>query len=282
MSPDTSLCGVSKAWSLSRKVGMWRDKVATWDDLAFKLITLRWIVKQEIFCKNVDPRSIGESSISATPSRQVIDEIQNYVEGHFICAYKVYWRILKFDIHRREPAIQILAVHLEDMQRITFRDEDMLELVIDLLGKKSTTLTEWFAFNEANEVGRHLSYLEFPSEFVWYSNRKSWSSQKNSKSSIGRLMYVHPTLGELFFLRMLLCHQKGCRDFWEVQTVNGIFYPTYKVACQALGLLGDDKEWEITFEEACGSATPEELRSLFSHILLYCDMADPSRLWRKY
>nr|GFC35252.1 DNA helicase [Tanacetum cinerariifolium] len=111
-------------------------------------------------------RSIGESSTSATPSRQVIDEIQNYVEGHFICAHEAYWRILKFDIHRREPGVQILAVHLEDMQRITFIDEDRLESVIDLPRKKSKTLTEWFAFNEANEVRRHLSYLEFLSEFV--------------------------------------------------------------------------------------------------------------------
>nr|GEW39505.1 DNA helicase [Tanacetum cinerariifolium] len=112
-------------------------------------------------------RSIGESSTSATPSRQVIDKIQNYVEGRFICAHEAYWRILKFDIHRREPAVQILAVHLEDMQRITFRDEDRLESVTDFPGRKSTTLTEWFAFYEANEVRRHLSYLDFPSEFVW-------------------------------------------------------------------------------------------------------------------
>nr|GEU81997.1 copia protein [Tanacetum cinerariifolium] len=114
-------------------------------------------------------------------------------------------------------------------------------------------------YMKANEAGRHLSYLEFPSEFVWYSDRKSWSPQKNNKSSIGRLAYVHPTSDELFFLGMLLCHQKGCRAFWEVQTVNGVFYPTYRAACQALGLLGDDKEWEIAFEEACWSATPEEL-----------------------
>ncbi|GJW81635.1 DNA helicase [Tanacetum coccineum] len=227
-------------------------------------------------------RRIGESSTVATPSRQVIDEIQNYVEGRFICAHEAYWRILKFDIHRREPIVHILAMHLEDMQRITFRDQDRLKSVIDLPRKKSTTLTEWFAFNEANEVGRHLSYLEFPSEFMWYSDRKSWSSRKTSKSFIGRLAYVHPTSGELFFLRMLLCHKKGCRDFWEVQTINGVFYLTYRAACQALSLLGDDKEWDIAFEDACGSATPEELQFLFSHILLHCDMADPSRLWRKY
>nr|GEZ43415.1 DNA helicase [Tanacetum cinerariifolium]GEZ44980.1 DNA helicase [Tanacetum cinerariifolium] len=163
-------------------------------------------------------RSIGESSTSATPSRQL------------------YKYSSAFGRHAS----------------ITFRDEDRLEIMIDLPGKKSTTLTEWFAFNEANEVGKHLSYLEFSSEFLWYSNRKSWSPRKNSKSSIGRLAYVHPTSGELFFLGMLLCHQKACKDFWEVQTVNGIFYPTYRAACQALGLLGDDKEWEIAFEEACG------------------------------
>ncbi|GJV25437.1 DNA helicase, partial [Tanacetum coccineum] len=132
-------------------------------------------------------RPIGESSTVATPSRQVIDEIQNYVEGRFICSHEAYRRILKFDIHRREPTVHILAMHLEDMQRITFRDQDRLKSVIDLPRKKSTTLIEWFAFNEANEVGRHLSYLEFPSEFVWYSDRKSWSSRKTSKSSIGRL-----------------------------------------------------------------------------------------------
>nr|GEY58417.1 reverse transcriptase domain-containing protein [Tanacetum cinerariifolium] len=40
VSLDTSLSGVSKAWSLSRKVGMCRDESVTWDDLAFKLIAL--------------------------------------------------------------------------------------------------------------------------------------------------------------------------------------------------------------------------------------------------
>ncbi|GJV15685.1 DNA helicase [Tanacetum coccineum] len=147
-------------------------------------------------------RPIGESSTAATSSR-------------------------RFDIHCHEPAVQILAVHLEDIQRTTFRDQDKLKSVIDLPGKKSTTLTEWFAFNEANEVGRHLSLFRCPSEFVM-----------------------------------------------EVQTVNGVFYPTYRAACQALGLIGDDKEWEITFEEARGSATPEEPWFLFSHILLYCDVAE--------
>ncbi|GJR58286.1 DNA helicase [Tanacetum coccineum] len=104
-------------------------------------------------------KPMGESSNEAAPSREMVDEIQNYVEGRFI-------------------------LHLQDMQQITFRDRDRLRSVVDLPGKKNTTLNEWFSYNASNETGRHLSYLEFPSEFVWHSDSKSWSPRRNSKSSI--------------------------------------------------------------------------------------------------
>nr|GEW61077.1 DNA helicase [Tanacetum cinerariifolium] len=186
---------------------------------------------------------------SVTPP---IDEIQNYLEGRFVCAHEACWRILKFDIHRREPVVQILAVHLQGMQRITFRDRDNLESIVNLHGWTSTTLTEWFTYNEVNEDGRHLTYQDFPSEFIWYADRKSWSRRRNSKSSIGRLAYVHPTSSELFYFRILLYHKKGCTQFIDVQMINDIFYPMYRGVCEALGLLGDDKEWDIATQEASG------------------------------
>ncbi|GJV33575.1 DNA helicase [Tanacetum coccineum] len=144
------------------------------------------------------------------------------------------------------------------------------------------TLTKWFAYNTANVDGRHLTYLDFPSEFVWYPDRKSWSPRRNSKSSIGRLAYVHPASGELFSFRMLLCHQTGCQDFFEVQILKNVFYPACRSTCQALGLLGDDVEWDTAFQEACVSATSIELRSLFSQILVHYDVTDPSKLWTKF
>ncbi|PWA47506.1 DNA helicase [Artemisia annua] len=48
---------------------------------------------------------------------------------------------------------------------------------------------------------------------------------------------------------MLLCHQKGRKGFRDVRTVNHHLYPTNRSACDALGLLGDDKEWETTLED---------------------------------
>ncbi|GJS09207.1 hypothetical protein Tco_0366003 [Tanacetum coccineum] len=126
-------------------------------------------------------------------------------------------------------------------------------------GKKKTTLTEWYVYNNKNTDGRHLTYLEFPYEFVWYPNSKSLRRRVvRTKKSLGRLTYVHPNSGELFYFRMLLCHQKGCKSSTEVRTINGHVLPTYRAACEALGLLGDDKEWDIALEESIVSTSSAE------------------------
>lgn len=108
-------------------------------------------------------RSIGDASTSATQRQPHIDEIQNFLDGRFICPHEACWRILKFEIHNREPAVQILSVHLQNMQHITFRAGENLESVVSRQDRKLTTLTEWFTYNIENEDGRHLTYLEFPS-----------------------------------------------------------------------------------------------------------------------
>nr|GFB26393.1 hypothetical protein [Tanacetum cinerariifolium] len=51
-----------KPGHLAARLGCVETKVATWDDLAFKLITLVWNVKHENSCKNVDPRLKFKSS----------------------------------------------------------------------------------------------------------------------------------------------------------------------------------------------------------------------------
>nr|GEV30128.1 DNA helicase [Tanacetum cinerariifolium] len=88
--------------------------------------------------------------------------------------------------------------------------------------------------------------------------------------------------GDLFYFRMLLCYKKGCKSPDEVRTINGQLLPTYRAACEALGLLGDDKEWDVVLEESTVSATFVELRMLFAQILVYCDVADPIKLWTKH
>ncbi|GJS83376.1 DNA helicase [Tanacetum coccineum] len=153
-------------------------------------------------------RSIGEPSTSASANNKKIDEIQNYVDGRFICPYKACWRIFDFLIHSQEPAVQILNVYLEDKQRVTFRERE-------------------------REVGHNYS--------------KQWKRRQiATKKSLGRLTYVHPSSGELFYFRMLLCHQKECKSPIEVRTVKGEIFPTYRAAYEALDFLVKlwAKHWE--------------------------------------
>nr|GEU30211.1 DNA helicase [Tanacetum cinerariifolium] len=182
-----------------------------------------------------------------------------------------------------ERHIQILNVHLENMQRVNFREKDKLDVIVNMPDKKKTTVTEWYVYNNEHTDGRHLTYLDFPSEFVRYSYTKSWHQRVvRTKKSLGRLTYVHLNLSDLFYFRMLLSHQKGCKSPLEVRTINGQILPTYQAACEALGLLGDDREWGITLKESAVSASSTQLRILFAQILIYRDVSDPPKLWKKH
>ncbi|GJV70991.1 DNA helicase [Tanacetum coccineum] len=158
--------------------------------------------------------SNSDESTTTIGNRPHIDEIQNYINGRFICPYEDCWRIFDFPIHSREPAVQILNVHLENMQRVNFHESDRLDII---------------------------------------------RRQVRTKKSLGRLTYVHPSLDDLFYFRMLLCHRKGCKSPVEVHTVNRQILPTYRTACKALGLLADPLKLWIKYWEAMGDDIPEKI-----------------------
>ncbi|XP_071708831.1 uncharacterized protein [Rutidosis leptorrhynchoides] len=228
-------------------------------------------------------KPIGSDSRQSQQQTQPVDEIKNFIDVQFICPHEACWRIFNFPIHHREPAVQILAVHLENMQLVKFPGKQPLRAIVENNEAKKTTLTEWLNYNASSVNGSHLTYLDFPTEFVWYESKKGWQRRANlKKPSIGRISYIHPAYGEAFFLRMLLCHRKGCKSFADIRTVNQILHNTYRSACEAAGLLGDDREWSAVLEEASVSATSSQLRSLFAHILSYCTVTNPLALWKNH
>ncbi|XP_071741764.1 uncharacterized protein [Rutidosis leptorrhynchoides] len=213
-------------------------------------------------------RPVGNTDGQQSQVPKPIDEIQNFIDARFICPHEACWRIFNFPIHHREPAVQILGVHLENMQMLTFHACEPLKSIVQMNPTKKMTLTQWLHYNASFSAGHHLTYLDFPLEFVWYDGNKCWKQRANlKKPCIGRLTYIHPAFREAFFLRMLLCHQKGCKGFADIRTVNNIVHYTYRSACEAIGLLGDDKEWSTALEEASVSASSSDLRSLFASIL---------------
>ncbi|XP_035835338.1 uncharacterized protein LOC110865421 isoform X3 [Helianthus annuus] len=225
-------------------------------------------------------RAHQNSASTSTHEPPVVNEVINFLDGRFICPHEASWRILNFPIHERHPAVQILAVHLENMQNVTFRDNHNLQSIINNPSFGKTTLTEWLSNNNADSNGRDLTYTNYPSRYRWDVSAKCWIYRAQMRTgAIGRLVYVHPTSGELFYLRTLLSHQKGCKSFDDIRTVSNTTYTTFRAACDALGLTGDDREWQTAFAEASTWATSSELRSLFCHMLLFCEVSQPLALW---
>ena len=64
-----------------------------------------------------------------------------------------------------------------------------------------------------------------------------------------------------------------------MRTINNVVYPTFRSTCYALGLLDDDKEWHEALNHASYWASGKQLRELFVIMLIFCEVADPYKLW---
>jgi len=164
---------------------------------------------------------------------------------------------------------------------VPLSEEDSLEAVAHDPNSTKSTLTEWFTANQNSVAARQYTYCEFPRFYTWDPKHKTWSIQKRG-TKIGRLRYIHPGVGEGFYLRMLLMVVRGALSYTEVRTYEGTVYNSFREACQARGLIGDDTEWLALFDEAVQWATSFQLRSLFIIVLVYCDIGNIRALFNAY
>ena len=92
-----------------------------------------------------------------------VDEIIIYVNSKFMTASVEYWRIMGFDVHGRDPSIQQLVVHEENLQVVTFSAESPAEAIAS---PKDTTLLAWFKLNQTDLNARKFKYHEIPEWYV--------------------------------------------------------------------------------------------------------------------
>ena len=181
-------------------------------------------------------------------------------------------------MHNQYPHVYPLAVHLENEQPIYF--EDNADITATLNAFNGSTLTEWFETNKVFADGRNLTYPDFCDKFVWNKATKKWTKRKKD-TAVSRMIFVSPSEGEKYFLRMLLTQVTGATSFENVRTYKNVIYKTFKEACIARGILGDDNEWHLCMQEAAEIQTGSELRHLFALILSTCDVSNPLKLWEQ-
>lgn len=126
-----------------------------------------------------------------------------------------------------------------------------------------------------------MTYCEYPRHFVWISERRKWDERRNG-TKIGRMYHVPPNVGDCYYLRMLLMYVKAAESYEDVRTFEGIVYDTFKEACSARGLLGDDQEWIKAFDEAVRWGMGRQIHSLFVMMFIYCGIGDERGFFEKY
>jgi hypothetical protein len=209
-----------------------------------------------------------------------VDEIKQYYDYRYLSPSESVWRIFKFDIHRRWPAVNRLTFHLEGKQKLIFKDSSKLTNVLKYNEKLGTMFLAWMDANKKYPQGRHLTYSQFPTMFTFNSRHRRWRLRK-SGTSVGQLTFFSPSSREIYYLRLLLNVQVGCTSFEDIRTIDGVVYDTFREACDALRLLEDDLEFINGLKEVALLGSGFILRKVFAKMLLANSMSDPLNVWNQ-
>jgi len=109
-------------------------------------------------------------------------------------------------------------------------------------------LIEWFKINKKSKAAQNLTFDQFLQQWVWNQKLEQWTMRKRG-FAIGHMYYAHSTLGERYYLRMLLNCVKGATSYEHLRIMDGTQHDTFKDACIVMGLFTNDNEWHQALEE---------------------------------
>ncbi|XP_019195835.1 PREDICTED: uncharacterized protein LOC109189678 [Ipomoea nil] len=209
---------------------------------------------------------------------KAIDEINIYYDCRYISPCEAAWRLFGFDIQLRAPSVERLSFHLPNQQSVIFADDDAVENIVNRPTIAQSMFLEWFEVNKTYPDARELTYVEMPTRFVWKKDLRKWQPRKKG-FRIGRIFYVPPATGEIFYLRCLLNKIRGPKSYEDIRTVNGVQYDSFRDACYARGLVDDDNEYVDAIDEPSHWALADQLRRLFVTLLMSNCMRKLEIVW---
>ena len=218
------------------------------------------------------------------------DEVTRYELGRYITASEAFWRIYKFPLQWKMPTVNMLAIHLEDEQVMTFSDVDAARNQINS-GPPASTLTAFFDAMTRHPDMRHVVYPDVYQHFT-YTDKKRFELRKRKMSSqdgkmsdtVGRLPMIslNPHTAELYYLRILLYRIPGPTNFKDLRRVNGRVMDTYLAACIAHGIVDSDKEVDSVMEEAASVAFGSAVREIFANMVMFVLQGDHLQFWERH
>ncbi|KAI7934342.1 hypothetical protein MJO28_017129 [Puccinia striiformis f. sp. tritici] len=216
------------------------------------------------------------------------DGTKAFIDARYMSPLEAAWRLLKFPMSNRYPAVTRLNIHQEDEQLVYFPGEESAVGQLESGKAGRTTLTEYFMLNQEDARGakgkqaRSLTYTEIVSYFSWNKADKIWKPRKAISETLGRLFSVHYLAGEKFYLCVLLLHRRGATSFGSLRTVDNVRYETYHEACNALGLLIDGVLYDNTLSKASLFHSGFQLTEMFAMMCVHTPPSDPLALFENH
>ncbi|XP_076043852.1 uncharacterized protein LOC143026948 [Oratosquilla oratoria] len=211
----------------------------------------------------------------------IVDEVKNYQEACYVNANEATWKIFKFPIHKRFPAVVSLDLHIEGENEVFYtakQSEDEIKKKIS----NETQLTAFFKLCAQNKFVAGLFYHEMPNYFIFDKFTGRWVERRNNTSSLGRIRAVTSKTVELFYMRLLLTHRRGPTSFSDLRTVDGELYSTYREAVKAMGLLNGEDTWRQTTLEIINHTNDrKQLRATYASMLVFSDLEDQTNIWEE-
>lgn len=223
----------------------------------------------------------GRRPKNSDSNEEVVDEIQAFFDGRYICASEAAYRTFGFDIHHRSISVERLSFHLPGMKNCTFKSNESLKKVVSRAEGKCSKLEAFFLLNRTDSNARQYTYEEILQHYVWNHSSNLWTVRKRGLQ-IGRLVYTHHSSGEVWYLRLLLSKVRGPISFKALRTVNGVEYSTFQDACNEYHLLDNDDEWHEVMSECSKCGFPPQIRQLFVHIIVNSQVSNLSTLWKTH
>ena len=258
-------------------------------DVVFTTKVFTYLYKYLYKGPDIASFSVKTEHDSHSDDSSSVNKVTDYQKGRYLSAPKSAWRLLGFDITRKEPAVESLPIHLPGKNVPQFRQHD---------GNGSSTSLLLQYFLRAEELS-HLHYEEYFEQFMLYPyspndpindhdfpenacrgviHRKA--SRHIHREKIAHVDCIPIHCGEPFYLRALLLHQLA-RSFSHLRTIEGIEFPTFHEAAADIGLFANENEGLLTMREAVDShQTPTQLRFLFTQIVMEGYAAMP--LWIEF
>jgi hypothetical protein len=184
---------------------------------------------------------------TARDTNEPIDEIKDYWQGRYLSTGEAIWRIMGFNITKKEPSVTAMSVQLPTERRVQRymrnNNSDTLSPLEHYFVRplssynnggivspfQDLTFVQYFSLFRLAKFDpekNHLPHYFLEQENQYHTPIMHVILRSGRTRHYARIREVSLSQGELFYLRAIL-QMRPANSFSDARTINGIQYQTF-------------------------------------------------------